>query len=217
MIRLSRFIPLLALLICGAVAAQSPAPAGTPPPAKRMLPEIDPKVELKGAALRDALLKGGFNLYMRHGEQIKDIPEDCTKPNLTEAGQATARKVGAGLRAAKVPVGSVLSSPRCRAQETARLLEAGKVELNTDIDYFEKQPSFKELEEQRVKRLGIKPAAGTNTLLVGHQAGSPDLTRRLQLELGEIIVLQPDGKGGTVAVARIQSDQWDQLTGSQKK
>jgi phosphohistidine phosphatase SixA len=219
--KLSRTLPALGLFVCMGLGAHTPAPATAQPAAptvnpgstaSRKLPEVAPSVELKGAALLDALRKGGLVLYIRHAQQIQNIPEDCGKKSLTEEGQAQAMKLGAALRAAKVPIGSVMSSPRCRAQETARLLDVGKVETTPDIDYFEKQVQS-EFDAAREKRLAAKPAAGTNTVLVSHQHGSTDPSKRMQLELTEVIVFRPDGKGGSVAVARIRPDAWDELVG----
>ena len=48
--------------------------------------------------------------------------EDCsTQRNLDESGKAQARRVGEAFRAHNITVGKVLSSPRCRCLETARL------------------------------------------------------------------------------------------------
>jgi broad specificity phosphatase PhoE len=48
--------------------------------------------------------------------------EDCsTQRNLDETGRAQAKRLGEAFRAHNVTVGRVLSSPRCRCLETARL------------------------------------------------------------------------------------------------
>jgi broad specificity phosphatase PhoE len=49
--------------------------------------------------------------------------EDCsTQRNLDDAGKAQARRLGEAFRAHGITVGKVLSSPRCRCLETARLV-----------------------------------------------------------------------------------------------
>jgi len=49
--------------------------------------------------------------------------EDCsTQRNLDESGRAQAKRLGAAFRAHNITVGRVLSSPRCRCLETARLV-----------------------------------------------------------------------------------------------
>src|SRR5256885_603467 len=86
--------------------------------------------QLSGRALGDALRHGGYGLYFRHAStdfgQNDDAMtsfEDCTQQrNLTEAGRAEARAIGAGVARAKVPVGTVLASPYCRTRETAQLV-----------------------------------------------------------------------------------------------
>src|ERR1043165_8685349 len=48
--------------------------------------------------------------------------DDCaTQRNLDEAGRAQARRIGEALRRRGVTVGTILSSPRCRCLDTARL------------------------------------------------------------------------------------------------
>ena len=48
--------------------------------------------------------------------------DDCaTQRNLTDAGRAEARAIGAAIRALRIPVGDVLASPYCRTMETGTL------------------------------------------------------------------------------------------------
>jgi phosphohistidine phosphatase SixA len=42
--------------------------------------------------------------------------------NLTDAGRADARAIGAAIRALGIPIGRVLASPFCRTRETAELI-----------------------------------------------------------------------------------------------
>ena len=72
---------------------------------------------------------GGQVLFIRHATTTPgagDPPgfrlEECsTQRNLSEAGRAEAKRLGDALRARKVPIGEILSSPWCRCHETARL------------------------------------------------------------------------------------------------
>ncbi len=101
---------------CPAVG-QSADPATASPP-------------LAGAPLLAALRSGGYVLYFRHtstdfGQNDEQMTgyEDCARQrNLTEAGRAEARAIGAAIRALRIPIGEVLASPFCRTRETAELM-----------------------------------------------------------------------------------------------
>jgi phosphohistidine phosphatase SixA len=205
-----RNLPILSLLTCCAIGAQPAAPTTPADQTEPPQPVVNGINELKGAQLLEALRRGGYVFYMRHALQIPPLPnETCDKMSLTEAGVAQARQVGAALRELKIPVSTVKSSLPCRAQDTARLMELGKVELTEDlnpigtprIDYV----------ALRNKHLTQAPTPGANTMLVSHVHGARQLQDRLQLEIAEIVVFKPDGKGGAEPVARIQLHDWHEL------
>jgi len=87
------------------------------------------------AAAWTALRQGGVVALMRHGDApgVGDPPgwrlDDCaTQRNLSEAGRAEARAAGARLRAERIAIARVASSPWCRCLETARLVDVGPVQ-----------------------------------------------------------------------------------------
>jgi len=120
--------------------------------------------------------------------------EDCsTQRNLDESGRAQARRVGEAFRQHAITVGRVLSSPRCRCLDTARLA-FGQVEPWDVL-----QGALRDTELRR-RRL-----AETRKVIEAHQGGAPlvvvthgsvvtDLTG-LNLRMGEFVVLRraPDG------------------------
>src|SRR5438093_11369927 len=76
----------------------------------------------------DALRAPGSVVVLRHsyapgGFDPPDARlEDCsTQRNLDENGRAQARRIGEAFRKNAIAVGKVLSSPRCRCLDTARL------------------------------------------------------------------------------------------------
>jgi broad specificity phosphatase PhoE len=88
------------------------------------------------AAVWAALRQGGVVALVRHGDApgVGDPPGwrlgDCaTQRNLGERGRAEARAVGARLRAERVAIGRVVSSPWCRCVDTATLLDLGPVQV----------------------------------------------------------------------------------------
>ena len=87
------------------------------------------------AAAWAALRAGGVVALMRHGDApgVGDPPgwrlDDCaTQRNLSERGRDEARAAGARLRAERIAIARVASSPWCRCLETARLVDVGPVQ-----------------------------------------------------------------------------------------
>ncbi len=183
------------------------------PPAIPVLPLVDPANELKGAKLVDALRGGGYVLYMRHALQIPPTTEKCDTSNLTPVGEEQARTVGAALRELKIPIGTLRSSQPCRNRDTARLLGFGPYELTDDLNPAGLREGF-DVSAARARQLQETPPRGTNTLLVSHVHGSVKKEEWMHLEIAEIIVYRPDGKGAsasTTPVARVRVEGWAEL------
>ena len=88
------------------------------------------------AAAWAALRQGGVVALMRHGDApgVGDPQgwrlDDCsTQRNLSERGREEARSVGAQLRAERIAIARVLSSPWCRCVDTATLVGVGPVQV----------------------------------------------------------------------------------------
>ena len=197
----------ISMLICTSVVAQVVPP---PPPVVPILPLVDPATELKGAKLVDALRGGGYVLYMRHALQIPPTTEKCDTSNLTPVGEEQARTVGAALRELKISIGSLRSSQPCRNRDTARLLGVGPYEITDDLNPAGLREGF-DVSAARLRQLQEVPPRGTNTLLVSHVHGSLKKEEWMHLDLAEIIVYRPDGKGGTTPVARVRVEGWGEL------
>lgn len=190
----------------------SPQPAtGTPPANLPPHPQIDPSRQLKGADLVGALRAGGLVLYLRHTDTGR-VTRDCLETNLSPLGEEQEKRLGVALRNLKIPFGQIESSEVCRVQDTARLIGAGAFQTNEDLNNMPKRPGH-DVHAARMRRLALPPARGTNTLLVAHVHDAQPLHQRLSLEIGEVIVFRPDGKGGSEAVARIRLTDWLELEG----
>ena len=80
-------------------------------------------------ALWALLQKGGQVVLIRHGLTTPgfgdppgfELGECATQRNLVDEGRREAERLGTALRARKVPVARVVSSPWCRCIETARI------------------------------------------------------------------------------------------------
>ena len=195
---------LLGLLCAGfglTTLAQVPSPNATGP---------DWRPALDGRALVEALRGGGYVLYMRHtatdfgeNDALMTTFDDCSKQrNLTDAGRADARAVGAALRTLQIPVGEVLASPYCRTLETGRLV-FGYATPDNGMRGGPAQPDSPERYAQLRAALATPFKARTNKAIASHGnpfygvAGPPYLTE------GEIAVVRPEGAGKFTIVARV--------------
>jgi hypothetical protein len=178
-------------------------------------PTIDPAKELTGAALLAALKKGGFVLYMRH-TQAGTVTPECEQSNLSPAGERDARFVGEAIKALRIPIGRVLSSPVCRVLDTAKLMGLGEPRLSNDLANVSTPAGF-DFDSARGRRIAEVPARATNALLVSHAQGGKTESQWIYLDFGEIIVYRPGRKDGGEALARIRADHWYDLMALENK
>jgi phosphohistidine phosphatase SixA len=192
-------------------AAQSQTLSQLPPaqPLGSLHPIVPLEHELSGVALIDELRKGGYVMYMRHAETGR-VTEQCGISNLTSAGEEQAKQIGSAIRALSIPISEVWSSPVCRVVDTARLLDLGNVKLTDDLAPTSTSPTF-DLASARQRRLDIKPAKGTNIVLVSHMHGGKAGHERLQLAIGEIIVFRQVSSSTALPVSRILGVDWGKL------
>ena len=88
-----------------------------------------------------ALQSGGYVLVMRHASSPREAPSkevanaDNTKleRQLDEAGRRGATTMGEAIRALRIPIGMVLSSPTYRAMETVRLARLASPTTVTEL------------------------------------------------------------------------------------
>jgi len=148
----------------------------------------------------DALRAPGSVVVLRHsyapgGFDPPDARlEDCsTQRNLDENGRAQARRIGEAFRKNAIAVGKVLSSPRCRCLDTARLA-FGQVE---PWDVLQGALNDAELRRSRLAETRKAIDAhhiGAPLVLITHGSVVTDLTG-LSIRMGEFVVLRraPDG------------------------
>lgn len=116
---------------------------------------------------------GGLSLYMRHATTDRSqadtgrLQDRAGQRNLSAAGEALARDLGAAFRHLGLPVSEVLTSPVFRAQDTARLA-FGEARIHPALvadDYTSRDPR---LDAAEVSSLLARPVAGGSRVLVGH-------------------------------------------------
>ena len=153
----------------------------------------------------DALRAPGSVVVLRHSYAPGgfDPPtsrlDDCsTQRNLDASGRAQAARVGEAFKKNGITVGEVLSSPRCRCLDTARLA-FGRVET-----WMVLQGALNDTELRRrlVAETKARIAAhreGPPLVLVTHGSVVSDLTG-VDIRMGEFVVLRRGADGAhTVA------------------
>lgn len=169
------------------------------------------------ALLLPELRKGGYVIYFRHAVTRRDQEdahsgrtEDCaTQRNLSEEGWAQALAIGAAFRTLRIPVGRVLSSPFCRAVDTARLA-FHSVETSVDLSFAISLKKHEREAKGAVLRrlLAEAPAPGVNTVLVAHTANLEEAAQIWPKPEGVAVLFQPDGRGDFRVVGRVPPELW---------
>lgn len=153
----------------------------------------------------DAMREPGSVIVVRHayapgGFDPPDAKlDDCsTQRNLDDNGRAQARRLGQAFRAHNITVGRVLSSPRCRCLDTARL--AFK-EPESWLVLQGGRPNSEPLRNavREIKKAMAEHRDGPPLVLVTHGFVITDLTG-LDVRMGAFVVMQRGGDG-THAVA----------------
>ena len=156
----------------------------------------------------DALRTPGAVVILRHSYAPGgfDPPDarldDCsTQRNLDDTGRAQARRIGEAFRQQGIAVGAVVSSPRCRCLDTARLAfgraEAWEVLQGALGDADRRQRQLAEI-RQRI----AAHQSGVPLVLVTHGSVVTDLTG-LSLRMGEFVVLRPAADGGHAVAGQL--------------
>ena len=172
--------------------------------------------------LIESVQQGGFVLYMRHGatdsaqpDQVPIDLDDCaTQRPLTDAGRDEVRAVGVALRQAGIPFGEILSSPLCRAVETARIVfPAAEISVVAQLMYTAHLTSEEKLPIVATTReLISRPVAmGANRVLVAHAPNLADVMAYFPAVEGTVVVFRPRGDGEFDYLASIHPDHWPEL------
>jgi phosphohistidine phosphatase SixA len=153
------------------------------------------------------LLQGGGQVVMvRHaltdpgvGDPSGMKLEDCsTQRNLNEEGRRDARRLGDALRARQVPVAGVLSSPWCRALETARLVLGRPAQVQPALGNLFGRPELAADQVAQLRRIARQVPRGGNLFLFTHGSTTQALTG-ISPATSEMVVLTPRGDGFHVA------------------
>ena len=162
------------------------------------------------------LAGGGHVLLLRHAATVPGIGDPpgfelgtcATQRNLSAAGQADARRLGAVFRREGVPVAEVLSSRWCRCLDTARLA-FGSVQPAPMIDsMFRDDEASRERKLAELRRHIAAFKGPGNLVLVTHDVNIRALVGQY-VNQGDMVVAvaNPDGSlraSDTIPMARLR-------------
>jgi phosphohistidine phosphatase SixA len=200
-------LSLLAAITTAVASAQPTAPGAT-------LPESD---------LIDTLRRGGYVIYFRHAATNPEQADTgdpklgrCeAQRNLSADGRRMASEIGGAFKAHRIPVGKVVSSPYCRALDTA-MLAFGRHEVS-DALYFAMAVGKTEREQLGLalrQMLATPPGRGTNTVLVAHHANLKEATGIWPKREGEAHVFRPRPDGGFDYLGEVSTEAWKRRAGA---
>ncbi len=143
---------------------------------------------------------GGQVLFIRHATTTPGFGDpdgfrldDCkTQRNLSDAGRAEAARLGDALRARRVPIGEILSSPWCRCHDTAQLAFGKPGTAWTPLSNLFGR---RELADAQVRGLRARIGAykgKDNLVMVSHGSVAVPLAG-VSPQQAEVIVLTPLG------------------------
>jgi broad specificity phosphatase PhoE len=131
--------------------------------------------------------------------------DDCsTQRNLDDNGRAQARRIGEAFRREGIAVGAVLSSPRCRCLDTARLA-FGKVEAWDALQGSLSDPQRRQAQLVEIRRRIAAYRDGPPIVLVTHGSVVTDLTGR-DIRMGELVVLRREADGTRAVAGQLYID-----------
>jgi len=148
------------------------------------------------------LAGGGHVLLLRHAATVPGIGDPpgfqlhacATQRNLSAAGKADARRLGAVLRREGVPVAEVLSSRWCRCLDTARLAFGSVTPAPMMDSMFQDDDTSRQRKLAELRRYLVTFKAPGNLVLVTHDVNIRALVGQY-VSQGDMVVAiaKPDG------------------------
>lgn len=139
-------------------------------------------------------------VLIRHGLTTPGVGDppgfklgDCaTQRNLVDEGRKEAAKLGEALRARKVPVARVLSSPWCRCVETARIVFGTEPIVDDMLANLFEDASNRDRQVAAFRRLVANAPRDGNLFLVTHGSTTAAFTG-INQGTAEMVIVTPEG------------------------
>ena len=151
-------------------------------------------------ALWTLLAKGGQVVLIRHGLTTAGVGDppgyklgDCaSQRNLVEEGRREAAKLGEALRARKVPVAGLRSSPWCRTVETARIAFGTEPVVDDMLANLFEDASRRDQQVAAFRKLVANAPTNGNLFLVTHGSTTAAFTG-INQGTAEMVIVTPEG------------------------
>lgn len=176
--------------------------------------------ELKPAELVKALQSGGHVVYMRHTRTDKsqedldhtNLSNCATQRNLSEEGREQARVIAEAIKKLNIDFESVVTSPYCRARDTADLTFGGGENSNA-LRYLSHQPENERSSsiQEIVRMLSTPPTNGGNTVLVSHTENLKQTAGIWPKDSGTMHIFKPKGNDSYEHLGKINPGDWPDL------
>ena len=164
--------------------------------------------------LADKLRGGEHVLLMRHAEApgVGDPPNlrlgDCsTQRNLDAAGRQQARALGNWLKQQGVTEATLFTSPWCRCQDTARLLDLGPAVSEASLASFFNNPQLAGASTTALRAFmaeQLRAKTGKALILVTHHVNILDLVGE-NVASGEMVLARVDRQGRVLSYQRVRA------------
>lgn len=167
------------------------------------------------------LAEGGFVIYMRHGatdarfpDRIPVIIDDCASQRpLSDAGRAQLDEIAGRFAKLQLPHLEPISSPFCRAVESARRVFGDAIRIDTDLLYTAAMPEADKAPAVARTRYWLSAPLtepDNNRVVVAHGPNIAEIMDYLPRE-GTMVIFRPLGtesEQGFEYVASIEPDHW---------
>lgn len=155
-----------------------------------------------------ALQEGGLVVLMRHasvgkGDPLMRDPACLKEKNLSDDGKREAAMIGEVFAAKGIPIANILTSPYCRAVDTARIAFGGSQTVEF-LSVLEAQPPEQAEANAKVlaNRIGSYSGGG-NLILVTH-APNIGAVAFETVEQGAFLVLKPEGGSAFAELGKVK-------------
>lgn len=156
------------------------------------------------------LQRGNHVILLRHALTTPGVGdpegfklEECgTQRNLSDEGRAHARRVGEALRARKVTIDRLLSSPWCRCIDTAQLAFGRKPETSEPLSNLFGRPQNRDRQVADLRKLVSEYRGRGNLVLVSHGSTIGALTG-VAPGTAEMVIVKPEGGGRFSVTGRL--------------
>lgn len=179
------------------------------------------KIKAHTRATIEQLRKGGYVLYMRHGDTDTsradainvDLNDCATQRVLSQEGKRVMAKIGDHIRKAKIPVGEVFSSPMCRSKDSAHIAFGNNYSVNNLLMYTAAMSDKEKLQAlETIRELLSRPVQDhKNRVIVSHSQNMMALIGYLPSPEGTMVIFQPQGNHQFKYIASVKPKQWDEI------